>query len=428
MTPYLCGEHMYAKSLTIKDFKCIERAELRFQFPGRKGKGRSPLGNVNLILGNNGAGKSSVLRAIAISILAQVLPNSGFLPYRYVRRPPGTQALLALEALLGNSELKFTKLKKRHGVYETIELTARMLQTGRGNDRFANRRMPASEVLEVLYDDLSPAFFLVGFGATRHPEAGVFSEGAARKARTLRYQRVASLFEDHLGLRPLQSWLPQLNSKRRNEVVARLNEVLPANIRFTGKVDKDDGQFLFRLDGHEIPFAALSDGYKTFIAWVGDLLGHLCDVSPSSRALNRVDGIVLVDEIDLHLHPSWQRQIVPALAKSFPRIQFVFTTHSPLVASNVHSENIFVAEAGDAGVARILQFDERVYGLDSEQLLLGSYFGLQTTRPPSFQDRAGILFQKAAMGDQRAALEYLDDLSGRLSSPRKPKSKRKNVR
>ena len=187
--------------------------------------------------------------------------------------------------------------------------------------------------------------------------------------------------------------------------------MLPESIRFAGDYAPDEEQFTFLFEGVPTPFTALSDGYKAFVGWVGDLVGHLADVAPVNNKLVDLRGVVLVDEIDLHLHPSWQRSVVPVLAQALPRLQFVFTSHSPLVASTVERENVFVTATDDDGTATIKQLDEKVFGRSAEQLLLSSYFGLDSTRPSTFQDYARALFRRAADGDSEAALAYLDSLT-----------------
>jgi hypothetical protein len=209
----------------------------------------------------------------------------------------------------------------------------------------------------------------------------------------------------------MQAWARRLSVERWREACELLNQTLPNDIRFEGgQVDPEDGQFQYLFRGLKTPFSALSDGYKAFLGWTTDLLGHLCEVAPPDLALRDVPGLVLVDEIDLHLHPEWQRSVVPALAQAFPRLQFVMTSHSPLVASTVGRENVFVTDE-ENGSAIIKQLDERIYGRSAEALLLSSYFGLSSTRPESFRDEAEELFKRAAEGDSKAALDYLDELS-----------------
>jgi predicted ATP-binding protein involved in virulence len=79
------------------------------------------------------------------------------------------------------------------------------------------------------------------------------------------------------------------------------------------------------------------------------------------------EGIVLIDEIELHLHPKWQRKIIPDLTRTFPNCQFIVTTHSPQVLSHVYSENIYILQSTPDGI--IASHPESSYGRDSNQIL-----------------------------------------------------------
>lgn len=410
---------MYAKRLDIYGFKAFGKARLSLQYPGRPGATSLRLRNVNLILGDNGGGKSSVLRALAIALLAPALLESGFVAYRMVRRgrpsePHYEGAFLKIMGHANAGEFQLRDEGRRSST--SMELLARIDLRGKNSlDRLHLDGTPASPIADRLYDEDSPAFFVVGYGATRRVETGDYSPSSARRSRGLRYQRVAGLFEDHLALRPMQAWMPHLSlasPTRFHEAVELMNAVLPDNIRFEGEFDLDEQQYIFLFDGLPVPFSALSDGYKAFVGWIGDLIGHLVDVVPGRTRLNSLGGLVLVDEIDLHLHPSWQRSVVPSLAAAFPKIQFVFTTHSPLVASTVERQNVFVTDTAEDGSATIKQLDENVFGRSAEQLLLSSYFGLDSTRSDAFQDESKALFARAAGGDAQAALDYLESLTG----------------
>lgn len=406
---------MYAKKLNVYGFKCFGKAEIELQYPGRTTAPVSEIGNVNLILGDNGGGKSSVLRALAIAMLAPALLESGFVPDRLVRRvrageDPVERALLKVEAIPDRGE-PIPGLGRR----KKLELLARIDYRGQSSlDRLHLDSTPDSPIATVLADGASPAFFIVGYGATRRVESGDYTESSARRSRGPRYLRVAGLFEEHIALRPLQAWLPKMRARspaRFHEVVETINEVLPPNVRMTGDTSNED-QFLFDFNGLITPFGSLSDGFKAFVGWVGDLLGNVSEVLPATTPIRQVAGIVLVDEIDLHLHPGWQRVVVPTLAHTFPKLQFVLTSHSPLVAGTVKRENVFVTDRAEDGTASIKQLEEKIFGRSIEQLLVSSYFGLNTTRPDDFQDEAKALFARAARGDSEAALEYLDRLTG----------------
>jgi hypothetical protein len=404
---------VYAKKLSVYDFRCFGKAVLDLNFPGKSSPKPISLPNVNLILGDNGGGKSSILRAVAIAVLAPILLESGFVAHRMVRRPDGKNTLLKVDATL--DQIEETSPHGRKG--EEIELLARFEAREKSSrDSLTLDSTPNTPITDLIFDDHSPAFFVVGYGATRRVETSDYSESSARRSRGLRYQRVAGLFEDHVAMRPLEIWFRKLDKQGASKAIDLLNAVLPINLRFTGAFDPIEDQYAFEFEDRLTPFSALSDGYKAFIGMVGDLIGHLSDVCPPNMNLADIPGIVLIDEIDLHLHPAWQRTILPDIAKAFPRLQFICTSHSPLVASTVQSTNIFVTDRDEHGLATIKQIEESAFGRNAEQLLLSSYFGLETTRPEAFEAQAETLFEKAANGDKKAALTYLESLAAPAKS------------
>ncbi|HEX5525982.1 MAG TPA: AAA family ATPase [Solirubrobacterales bacterium] len=389
------GPRVYASSLRVSDFRCFDEISVSLRHPGDTSDLTHQ--NVNLILGDNGSGKSTLLKAIAIAALGPILDSSGFVPFHLIRS--GCKGSLirgtflvdeprsAPEELVGEVEVV------RYGDYE--ELRA-------GHDRGAWR---------ALSDDSDPGFLVVGYGVNRRvAEDEAEHAFLERSRRRRRYQRVASLFDEGAVLTPLDPWLPTLDYRRRGEVEELLAALLPEEARLkSGKA----GEAVFEWRGQELPYLALSDGYRSFIGWVGDLLVQIDAASQGRLPLNEVGGIVLVDEVDLLLHPSWQREVVPNIARTFPELQFVFTTHSPIVAGTLESDNILIARTNEEGSSRLDRIDASIHGLNAEQILLSSYFELESTRAPGVQSELGKLAEQAMAGDDEAALTYLRALSGK---------------
>ncbi|MGB5963511.1 MAG: AAA family ATPase [Coleofasciculaceae cyanobacterium] len=119
--------------------------------------------------------------------------------------------------------------------------------------------------------------------------------------------------------------------------------------------------------GQELIVNQLSDGEKGLLAMVGDLARRLAIANPSLRDPLQGSGVVLIDEIELHLHPKWQRKIIPALTRTFPNCQFIATTHSPQVISEVKPDGIFILKKTDAGI--IARHPESSYARDSNYIL-----------------------------------------------------------
>jgi predicted ATP-binding protein involved in virulence len=410
---------MYVTSLEIENLRCFEKAELSLLYPGMKGLPKGVLDNVNLLVGVNGAGKTTILKAVALVVLTPVLESSGFVPYYLVRRPKGTRSL----PLIRNWEESIP----------TATITARTLATMSVSQAMSDENQyisfvqigqhPDRERIRVVgrpkheYDSLGEmapqSRFLAGYGATRRVEMAESVDAQSRKRRLPQYQRVAGLFEDYIALLPLGAWLPHLkNGKaaRYKEIVSLINAVLPHETRFEGKFEDLDAVFLH--EGIHLPFGALSDGYRAYIGLICDLIYHLQTVCPVRRKLTKLSGIVLIDDLDLQLHPRWQRVVVPTLAKHFPLLQFVITTHSPIVAGSVHSQNVRIIQS-EGDFSTVETSTERLHGLNADQIAISPYFGLPTTRAEDAVEKLKTLSaQTQERGDPALAIQYLNELAG----------------
>ncbi|MCB9536052.1 MAG: AAA family ATPase [Myxococcales bacterium] len=106
-------------------------------------------------------------------------------------------------------------------------------------------------------------------------------------------------------------------------------------------VARDELRVVF-ADGRQLPFGLLSDGYRNLIAMAADIAWRAVQLNPhlGPQALERTAGVVLVDEIELHLHPAWQREVLQRLLSTFPALQFVVTTHAPVVITSVDADSV----------------------------------------------------------------------------------------
>lgn len=138
----------------------------------------------------------------------------------------------------------------------------------------------------------------------------------------------------------------------------------------------NDEQLMVNFDdGRLLPFRMLSDGYRNVIGMVADIAFRMAVLNPflEENAAEETPGIVLIDELDLHLHPKWQRNIVDDLKKAFPKIQFIATTHSPFIIQSLEQGELRVLDEEIKG--GLVQFEnmsiedviENVMGIDLPQ-------------------------------------------------------------
>jgi predicted ATP-binding protein involved in virulence len=152
----------------------------------------------------------------------------------------------------------------------------------------------------------------------------------------------------------------------------------------------------------------LSEGEKTVIMLVGDISRRLITANPRLANPLEGEGIVLIDEIDSHLHPQWQREVIPALLATFPNLQFIVTTHSPQVLSKVKKESIFILEDG-----KLVKNVPNTYGRNASAILF-EIFGV-TDRPEEVQakiNRCSQLMEEENYAEAKVLLKELTDLLG----------------
>ena len=398
---------MFIESVEVEQLRCFRAAKLQFRHPDEQRTDSLQAPNVTLLLGNNGAGKSTLLRAVALAALRPVIQSSGYVPFSMVRaaaptpsaRSKGLRAMITGRFVLhpqdGNGQ--------RPPTARPITTKVKILR--RGSTEVVDQSRPARQAFwEKIYHDDSPAFLVLGYGATRRVEADESVDLSARqKSRQLRYRRVAGLFEEQMTMVPLNAWLPGLmasNKGRYSQVVSLLNRLLPEDTTFSGA--RAGGHYIFEHRGVSVPFGAMSDGYRQYVGWIGDLLHHVCMGCPPGKKLVENRGIVLIDEIDLHLHPEWQRTVIPILSKELPKLQFILTSHSPIVVGTLEKANVVVFDVDRNGGSVPMPVSTEVHGLNADQVLTSHAFGLASTRAPDFVKRLESTSSQAQRGDRSA--------------------------
>lgn len=357
-----------------------------------------------MLLGDNGCGKSTALRAIVYGLLAELFPSEGVAARRNVRR--------SVEAARVALTLHNKYLRQRFTTEITRRYESEILSA---NEPEAVERLPVEATnlasneeftpkQSSLYDPRSRHYFLVGYGAMRRVAYGAEYKPELRTRRYgLRVQRVMSLLgaEESWELVPLSAWFPDLPEPRREEIRAILRGVLPREVELLDHLI--GAELAVRFDGQELAFSDLSDGYKAHLGWICDLLYHVHVLGPD-QPLAKLHGVVLVDEIDLHLHPSWQRTVLKGVARALPNLQLIVTTHSPLVIGGLPRENLRYLELGPDGTG-LREITRNTRGLTADQLLLGEPFGLSSTRDPEADQRLAEAARAAATSPE-AMLRY----------------------
>jgi hypothetical protein len=223
----------------------------------------------------------------------------------------------------------------------------------------SGQKKPGDPLVDARAND-RPLWFVAGYGISRALPDSTFTPTMENPST----ERLKPLFLPNMGLvsTAFANFFHQKDLASGNDVgttaraYAKLlkqafdftkGELLPdiADLELRGSggakkaadlVDRD--RFSQRFGGaapQMIPAVALSHGYQSTIAWISDLIGHVLLESDEPVQSDKIEGLVLLDEIDLYLHPKWQATFISALRRIFPNVQFVATTHSPVVLAGL---------------------------------------------------------------------------------------------
>lgn len=159
-----------------------------------------------------------------------------------------------------------------------------------------------------------------------------------------------------------------------------------------------------------LPFAQLSDGYRVMLSMVADIAYRMALLNPAleDRVLSETAGVVLIDEVDLHLHPVWQARVLGDLTHLFPKVQFIVTTHAPVVISSVHARQVRVLGEGDSAHAP----SGEIYGSDAGRVLV-SVMGA-SERPEEVQEDFDKFYQALDAGDLEGSRKRLEQIEEKI--------------
>lgn len=167
-------------------------------------------------------------------------------------------------------------------------------------------------------------------------------------------------------------------------------------------------QMLISKENNELNILQLSQGERSLLALVGDIARRLAMMNPGLAYPLQGKGIILIDEIDLHLHPRWQRTVIRRLRETFPNCQFILTTHSPLVISDPDNIRVIKLTEADGGSSKA-QESGNLYGMDVEQVLL-DIMGTKL-RYPDLQDKIDALLRAIQDRDYATVTQLRDELA-----------------
>ncbi|GAB4376667.1 MAG: hypothetical protein Kow00121_24170 [Elainellaceae cyanobacterium] len=426
--PAASGENVppvYFLSLEVEEVLCFKDRQVL-----DTSRGNSDPAQWTVILGNNGVGKTTLLRCLAGMEMSLLVEGEERHPLLLM--PDLSNILMWQEGEI--LEKYFPRVSSRILCNSPLT-TTRIIHSA--NEK--NKNQIGQISIDVGYDyhlsiekDNLRGLVCYGYGATR-------ILGETSLSESLSSENSASLFSERASLINAEEWLLQTDyaarsasgktrdrlQKQLNQIIAILKRILPdvEDIRIAPadeEILRPRAEFLTPYGW--VRLSSLGLGYRTAIAWMVDLAVRLFQRYPNSEDPLAEPAIVLVDEIDLHLHPKWQRNIMSFLTERFPNTQFIVTAHSPLVVQAAKDANIvLLRREGDRVV--IDNNPEIVENWRVDQVLT-SVFELPTARPadiePLLARRQELLAKSRLSKADKAELQELEAKIGSLPTAETP--------
>ena len=347
---------LYLRRLTVRNARCFDDVEVNFM------RGDHPRMR-SIVVGGNGSGKTSLLRAIAIGLCRQ----------------------REASALMGELAGDFVRKNKRGRYADRAVIEVELCDPADAAAELKTtteiRRDPSGA--ETIHKSTSPrAFpwdriFVGGYGVNR---------GARHREARQGYsplEALRSLFSDNTSLLDPENTLRRIKladtEGNRKDLLQGTKRHLRELLRLNPNHDIEVTAQLVRVHGPwgTMPFHALGDGYRGTAGWILDLLGMALDAGRLDN-IKVLQGLVLIDEIDEHLHPAWQRELLPLLARRFKELQIIGTTHSAMTIVDCEPDELIACNLENA-VASTYQNLPGPHGRNADDILRGEWFGLSST-------------------------------------------------
>lgn len=346
--------------LKLENFRCFEHMELELH------------PEMTVLVGGNGAGKTAVVEGLTVAM--EAVPRALDFSVAGITRADLRRTRVDRE---GQIQIEIAQPTTVQAAGSFAGQKCEWARGRKGPTGRTDRGQSTSfvkQIREALLSDVAGSAWpvLAAYGTDRlQGEVGPTRTGTALYARTAAYEDC---------FRPIDSFTRQMRwirhqtyadvqvgapSQHVSAVLSAVMDCLPEVAQLAYSIRAEELLVVFK-DGRLVSFDLLSDGYKGILALVADvawrcvvLNSHLAASAPQLTA-----GVIVIDEIDLHLHPVWQRRVLADLRRTFPKIQFIVTTHSPQVLASCQPEWVRVVDA----TGRI-QLVDYVHGWDSNSIL-----------------------------------------------------------
>lgn len=405
---------MYLAKIHMQNYKAIEELDIELKE------------GVNLLIGDNGAGKTSVLEAIAVALGGLFVNVTG---------------VSTKNILKDDVRMKIKTIGDSSTAIEYCEpvLAGCTLYTGDGQEFTWNRIKEEISATHTKIDDKSVCVWmktltnnsdsilpLISFQSAARAwrvKRGDFGTELKKKLDDRRCGYIGCM-DSSMDVKSIQQWCLKQEVVASGKGTVREYEMFKSIVAvFMKEINELDripsisyspqfDELVYEDDKVEMPISKLSAGYQSLLWMIMDLAYRICMLNPELESRSQISGVVLIDEIDLHLHPKWQWNVIDALRKTFENVQFIIATHSPIIISAAKEANLILLED-----AENINYLPDCYGYEVEDVL--RYRQESVSRPKKVKalvDEIENALDDAKFDEADAALEKLKLILGEDNS------------
>lgn len=355
---------MYLKDVEIENFKGHTHCQVKFS------KG------FNLLIGDNGMGKTSALEAISVALGGFIAGIDDVASKHFTR-----DEIRILSTSMGDGSF--------NRQYETPVLVTCTANIGEKNYRWTRRKSSVQasrstvepstikKVAHKLSHDPQAILPILSYQSAartwmqkREPSANIFNTDFNR---TVGY---VNCLDEASDSKSLINWCAKMEQVawQKGEAISEYESVKNTIAKFMSimnesempqiRFDKQTSELSYTTDEGSLPIRCLSAGYQSILWMIADIAYRMAVLNPNLRdKTSETPGIVLIDEIDMHLHPKWQWNIIEALQQTFPNVQFIASTHSPILIASCKNGQLIRMEKDEVA------YDTSCYGMEINDIL-----------------------------------------------------------
>lgn len=337
---------MYLKKVYIQNYKAIEKLDIDFK-PG-----------INLLIGDNGAGKTSVLEGIAVALGGMFVNVTGVSTKNIVKddvrikiKPIGDSSTTIEYCEPVSSGCTMHVSDEQEFTWNRIKKEVSSTHT-KIDDKSVCTWM---KKLTNNSESILPLISFQSAARAWKVKRGDFGTELKKKLDDRRCGYIGCL-DLSMDVKSIQQWCLKQEIMFSNKGDIREYEMFKNIVAaFMKEINELENipmiyyspqfkELIYKEENEEMPISKLSAGYQSLLWMIMDIAYRVCMLNPELESRKQLTGIVLIDEIDMHLHPKWQWNVIEALRQTFENVQFIIATHSPIVISASKDANIVLLD------------------------------------------------------------------------------------